>query len=92
MRVHVINIGDQMHTFHAHSVNHISEQALEGRMWPANLLPLLPGAADTLRLTFTKPGLWLFHCHVVNHADLGMIGLFIIEEEGAASGEPGTGN
>ena len=81
MRVHVINIGDQIHSFHAHNVNHISEGALQGRMWPANLLPLVPGAADTLRLTYTKPGLWLFHCHVVNHADAGMIGVFIIEEE-----------
>lgn len=80
MHVSVINIGDQIHSFHAHSVNHISEQALPGRMWPANLLPLIPGAADTLRFTFTKPGLWLFHCHVVNHADAGMIGLFIVEE------------
>jgi len=81
MRVSVINIGDQIHSFHAHSVNHISEQAMPGRMWPANVLPLVPGAADTLRFTFTKPGLWLFHCHVVNHADAGMIGVFIIEEE-----------
>ena len=81
MRVSVINMGDQVHSFHAHSVNHISEQAMPGRMWPANLLPLVPGAADTLRLTFTKPGIWLFHCHVVNHADLGMIGVFVIEEE-----------
>ena len=80
MRVSVINIGDQIHSFHAHNVNHISEQALPGRIWPANVLPLVPGAADTLRLTFTKPGLWLFHCHVVNHADAGMIGLFVIEE------------
>jgi FtsP/CotA-like multicopper oxidase with cupredoxin domain len=80
MRVHVINIGDQIHSFHAHNVSHISEGVLQGRPWPANLLPLIPGAADTLRFTFTKPGLWLFHCHVVNHADAGMIGLFIVED------------
>jgi len=80
MRVHVINIGDQVHSFHAHNVSHISEGVLQGRPWPANLLPLIPGAADTLRFTFTKPGLWLFHCHVVNHADNGMIGVFIIED------------
>src|SRR3990172_2060569 len=73
MRVHVINIGDQVHSFHAHNVSHISEGVLQGRPWPANLLPLIPGAADTLRFTFTKPGLWLFHCHVVNHADNGEI-------------------
>ena len=82
LRVHVINIGDQVHTFHAHNVRHISEEALGGRQWPANVVPLLPGAADTITLTFGKPGLWLFHCHVVNHADAGMIGLFIITEPG----------
>lgn len=79
LRVHVINIGDVIHSFHAHSVNHYSEQAMPGRIWPANLLPLVPGAADTLRLTFTKPGVWLFHCHVVSHADQGMLGVFVIE-------------
>src|SRR3990172_8691797 len=72
--------GDQIHSFHAHSVNHISEQAMPGRIWPANLLPLVPGAADMMRFTFTKPGLWLFHCHVVSHADAGMIGVFVIED------------
>ena len=80
MRVHVVNIGDQIHSFHAHSVSHISIGTLEGGRWAANLLPLLPGAADTLQFTFTNPGLWLFHCHVVNHADAGMIGIFNIEE------------
>jgi manganese oxidase len=85
MRVHVINIGDVIHTFHAHNVSHISLGALQGRVWPANVVPLMPGTADTLQFTFTKPGLWLFHCHVVQHADMGMIGLFIIEEpEGEA--------
>jgi uncharacterized cupredoxin-like copper-binding protein len=85
MRVHLINIGDQMHTFHAHNVDHISELALGGKMWPANVVPLLPGAADTISLTFDEPGFWLFHCHVVNHADAGMIGLFVIVEEGKDS-------
>ena len=88
LRVHVINIGDQIHSFHPHNVPLISLEALDGRRWPANVLPLLPGAADTLLLEFSKPGLWLFHCHVVGHADAGMIGVFIIEEEGAARPEP----
>ncbi len=88
MRVHLINIGDQIHSFHAHNVNHVSENALQGRIWPANVVPLIPGAADTLRLTFTKPGIWLFHCHVVNHADAGMIGVFIIEGDGFVAPTP----
>lgn len=88
LRVHIINIGDQIHSFHAHNVAHISEEALGGQQWPANVVPLLPGAADTVTLEFGKPGLWLFHCHVVNHADAGMIGVFIIEEPGAPTREP----
>jgi FtsP/CotA-like multicopper oxidase with cupredoxin domain len=76
MRTHVINIGDAVHSFHAHNVKHISMGTLRGEQWAGNLLPLVPGQADTLSLTFTKPGLWLFHCHVVSHADAGMIGLF----------------
>ena len=90
LRVHVINIGDQIHSFHAHHTSHISLGALDGRPWPANVLPLIPGAADTLQLEFTKPGLWLFHCHVVGHADAGMIGLFIVQEDGAAPAPEAT--
>jgi FtsP/CotA-like multicopper oxidase with cupredoxin domain len=80
IRVHVINIGDQIHSFHAHSVAHVSLGTLNGGRWAANTLPLLPGQADTLQFNFTDPGLWLFHCHVVAHADAGMIGLFNVSE------------
>jgi len=80
MQVHVINIGDVYHSFHAHNVKHISLGTLQGDQWAGNVLPLVPGQADTLDFTFTKPGLWLFHCHVVSHADAGMIGLFNIED------------
>jgi len=81
MHVHVINIGDQIHSLHAHNVKHISLGTLQGDQWAGNVLPLVPGQADTLQFTFTKPGLWLFHCHVVSHADAGMIGVFNIQEE-----------
>lgn len=80
IRLHVINIGDVIHSFHMHHASHVSIGALQGRPWPANVVPLVPGAADTLRVVFTEPGLWLFHCHVVSHADAGMIGLFAVEE------------
>ena len=76
IKLHVINIGDQIHSFHMHSATHISLATLDGKPWPANVVPLLPGQADTLLVNFTNPGLWLFHCHVVVHADQGMIGVF----------------
>ena len=77
-RIHVINIGDQVHSHHGHGHSHRS-RTLDGKPWPANVLPLVPGQADTLEITFSAAGLWLFHCHVVFHADAGMIGLFIVE-------------
>jgi len=80
MHVHVINIGDVIHSFHAHSVTHLSTGTLDGANWSAQVLPLAPGQSDTLQLTSTHPGLWLFHCHVVAHADAGMIGIFNITQ------------
>jgi FtsP/CotA-like multicopper oxidase with cupredoxin domain len=77
----VVNIGDLIHSFHAHNVDHISLGTLRGETWAGNLLPMVPGQADTLQFTFTKPGPWLFHCHVVAHADAGMIGIFNITED-----------
>ncbi len=80
IKLHVINIGNMEHTLHIHSATHVSLGVLGGRPWPANVLPLDAGAADTLQVNFSHPGLWLFHCHVVSHADAGMIGVFIVEE------------
>lgn len=79
IKLHVINIGNTVHSLHIHSATHVSLAVLGGRPWPANVLPLVPGAADTLLVNFSQPGLWLFHCHVVPHADAGMIGVFIVE-------------
>jgi len=83
--LHVINIGDQVHTFHVHGVKLISREQLNGEPWPANVIPLTPGEVDSVSITFTQPALWLFHCHVVGHADAGMIGLINVEEASGAS-------
>lgn len=82
--LHVINIGDQVHTFHVHGVKLTSLEQLNGEPWPANVIPLTPGEVDSVSITFTQPALWLFHCHVVAHADAGMIGLFNV------AGPPGA--
>lgn len=80
IKLHVVNIGNLEHTLHIHSATHVSLAALGGRTWPANVLPLDAGAADTLLVNFSQPGLWLFHCHVVAHGDAGMIGVFVVDE------------
>lgn len=88
MVLHIINIGDQVHTFHAHGVKLISREQLNGEPWPANVVPLLPGTVDSVSITFTQPALWLFHCHVVSHADAGMIGLLNVT--GPPTPSPGS--
>jgi len=79
VRLHIVNIGDLWHSHHHHGFEHRSIRTLRGDVWAGNVLPLMPGQADTLEFTATQPGLWLFHCHVVSHADAGMIGILQIE-------------
>lgn len=77
-RISVIDIGDQVHPFHLHGLSMVSEWYMPNRPWPANTIALVPGAGDSVIVTASVQGLWLFHCHVVYHADAGMIGVLIV--------------
>ncbi|MBI2649054.1 MAG: multicopper oxidase domain-containing protein [Thaumarchaeota archaeon] len=79
-RISIVNIGDQVHSFHLHNLPMISQWYFPGRDWPGNVIQLVPGAADSVFVTATQPGVWLFHCHVVFHADAGMIGAIIVSK------------
>ncbi|HLE97780.1 MAG TPA: multicopper oxidase domain-containing protein [Candidatus Thermoplasmatota archaeon] len=85
VRLSVVNIGDTIHSFHVHGMNTVSVDLMPGRIHPANVVQLVPGGADRVVLTPTEPGVWLFHCHVVAHADAGMIGVFVVEAAGPGS-------
>jgi len=80
IKLHVVNIGNFDHSLHIHEIPLVSLGVLNGRPWPAQVLPLVSGAMDTLLIKFRYPGLWLYHCHVVNHADAGMVGVFVVEQ------------
>ncbi len=79
VRLHIVNIGDLIHSHHHHGFEHRSVRTLRGDSWAASLLPLVPGQADTLEFRAVESGIWLIHCHVVNHADAGMIAVLIVE-------------
>lgn len=79
VRLHIVNIGDIYHSHHHHGFEHRSVRTLRGDAWAAALLPLMPGQADTLEFRAVESGLWLIHCHVVSHADAGMIAVLIVE-------------
>lgn len=80
VRLSVVNIGDMIHSFHMHAMTAYYVDHDKGDPVPAQVLGLLPGEADRILITPTEPGVWLFHCHVVSHADAGMIGVFVVEE------------
>jgi manganese oxidase len=79
VRLSLINIGDAVHSFHLHGNDILSVDISPGNLVPANVVQLVPGGAERVLLTAPREGLWLFHCHVVSHADAGMIGVFVVE-------------
>ena len=79
IRLNVVNIGDQVHSFHLHAMTAYYVDHDGGDPVPAQVLGLVPGEADRIVVTPAEPGLWLFHCHVVSHADGGMIGVMMVD-------------
>jgi FtsP/CotA-like multicopper oxidase with cupredoxin domain len=76
----VTNLGDQIHSFHLHGNKMISSTNERGSTITSQTFPLVQGTLESFIIKPDKPAVWLFHCHVVSHADAGMIGLFIVEE------------
>jgi len=73
---YLVGIGDQYHSWHMHggSPVFVGGEPVEG-----DVVPLGPGTAAIARVRVTNPGIWLIHCHVVIHADLGMVTLILAE-------------
>ncbi len=76
VRFYVINIGHDIHTWHLHNLKQFHIKEIDGKRVPelieAQVLSLAPGVAAIIEGEAKEPGLWLFHCHVVPHADMGM--------------------
>jgi len=73
----VLNDTDYAHPFHLHG---FSFEVLEvgGRPWPVREMKdsVNVPPRETLRFVVTyddRPGLWMFHCHILDHAKLGMM-------------------
>jgi FtsP/CotA-like multicopper oxidase with cupredoxin domain len=67
----VIALGDEHHTFHVH-----------GHRWrtaagvPEDTRTIGPAESFRVRWREDAPGTWLYHCHVEQHMDRGMIGIY----------------
>ncbi|HEV8595543.1 MAG TPA: multicopper oxidase domain-containing protein, partial [Thermoplasmata archaeon] len=73
---YLIGIGNQYHSWHMHGGSPVF---VRGEPIEGDVVPLGAGTAAIARVRMTNPGIWLIHCHVVVHADAGMVTLVIAE-------------
>lgn len=84
VRIRMINAGSMsihpMH-LHGHSVRII---AADGNPLPdgirRDVVPIMPGERYDIEFVAGNPGVWLFHCHELHHADAGMA--MLVQYEG----------
>jgi FtsP/CotA-like multicopper oxidase with cupredoxin domain len=73
---YIISVGNEYHSWHMHGGSPVF---VNGREVEGDVVPLGSGSAATVRLRVMNPGIWLIHCHLVLHADLGMVTMVIAE-------------
>lgn len=86
VRVRMINAGSAtFHPMHLHG-HQFKVISVDGNPVPEaaqltrNTLPILPGETYDVEFIANNPGLWLFHCHELNHAAGGMISAVIYDD------------
>ena len=69
------------HPFHLHGQFFEVLSRSDGVAWPGRLDTALisPGETVELYTTFDNPGTWMAHCHILEHAELGMMTTFTAE-------------
>ncbi len=76
VRWYLLGMGSEvdLHTPHWHG---------ETVLWQGlrkDVVELLPASMVTVDMVADNPGLWMYHCHVVDHIKAGMSALYTIEE------------
>ncbi len=72
------------HPFHVHGVQfqvlerNGKEPPENERGWKDTVL-LMPGEKVKIIATFKKPGVFMYHCHILEHEDAGMMGQFEVK-------------
>jgi len=74
VRWYLLGMGNEvdLHTAHWHG------KTLSVRYHATDAIELLPGSMVTADMKADNPGNWLFHCHVADHIDAGMITTYTI--------------
>jgi FtsP/CotA-like multicopper oxidase with cupredoxin domain len=76
VRWHVLGMGNEvdLHTPHWHG----KTVAVGTPAKRTDVVELLPGSMITADMLADNPGEWLYHCHVADHIDAGMIATYRI--------------
>ncbi len=83
VRLHIVNETDEFHSMHLHG-HVLTVLGRDGRApsgSPLHLDSLLVGPHESWNVAFVadNPGLWMFHCHVLLHAAMGMSAMISYE-------------
>lgn len=73
----IVDRGHQSHPFHLHGhtalvLSH-NGQAVTGSPWWTDTLEITPGDDYVIAFKADNPGIWMDHCHNLQHANKGMI-------------------
>jgi hypothetical protein len=76
VRWYLLGMGNEqdLHTPHWHG------KTVSDKMRTADVIELLPGSMVTVDMLADNPGTWLFHCHVADHMEAGMMATYTIYE------------
>jgi manganese oxidase len=74
VRWHLLSLGNEkdLHTPHWHG------KTVNYRNRHVDVVELLPGSMATVDMIADNPGTWMFHCHVSDHMENGMMGIYTI--------------
>jgi FtsP/CotA-like multicopper oxidase with cupredoxin domain len=77
VRETIVDRGHQSHPFHLHGhtalvLSH-NGTAVTGSPWWTDTLEITPGDAYVIAFKADNPGIWMDHCHNLQHANKGMI-------------------
>ncbi len=76
VRVHMVNAGYEFHAMHLHGYIPDSYEGASGPDWarPTDVREIAPGQTVVLDIDTARPGVWLFHDHVVPRVTAGSDG------------------
>ncbi|MFZ1009621.1 MAG: multicopper oxidase domain-containing protein [Candidatus Sulfotelmatobacter sp.] len=74
VRWHLLGMGNEIdvHTPHWHG------ETVTDAGKNADVIELLPGSMKTVDMVADNPGTWMFHCHVEDHMEAGMMAVYTI--------------